>query len=235
MEKEYAEYLLNKTKEDYNLIAEEFSRTREEIWPEIKFLFDDYLVEGERVLDLGCGNGRFYQFFSDKNVDYIGVDNSERLIEIAKKRYPWGKFQVADALNLPFPDNFFDKILSIAILHHIPSSEYRIKFLNEIKRVLKPGGTLMLTVWYLWQKKTAWEFLLKNIFLKLVGESKLDFSDVFIPWKNSKGKILTQRYFHCFTKKELQNLAKNVGLKVRKIDLLRRSAGHYNLLLMAEK
>lgn len=235
MEKEYAEYLLNKTKEDYNLIAEEFSRTREEIWPEIKFLFDDYLVEGERVLDLGCGNGRFYQFFSDKNVDYIGVDNSERLIEIAKKRYPWGKFQVADALNLPFPDNFFDKILSIAILHHIPSSEYRIKFLNEIKRVLKPGGTLMLTVWYLWQKKTAWEFLLKNIFLKLVGESKLDFSDVFIPWKNSKGKILTQRYFHCFTKKELQKLAKNVGLKVRKIDLLRRSAGHYNLLLMAEK
>ena len=235
MEKEYAEYLLNKTKEDYNLIAEEFSRTREEIWPEIKFLFDDYLVEGERVLDLGCGNGRFYQFFSDKNVDYIGVDNSERLIEIAKKRYPWGKFQVADALNLPFPDNFFDKILSIAILHHIPSSEYRIKFLNEIKRVLKPGGTLMLTVWYLWQKKTAWEFLLKNIFLKLVGESKLDFSDVFIPWKNSKGKILSQRYFHCFTKKELQKLAKNVGLKVRKIDLLRRSAGHYNLLLMAEK
>jgi len=235
MEKEYAEYLLNKTKEDYNLIAEEFSRTREEIWPEIKFLFDDYLVEGERVLDLGCGNGRFYQFFSDKNVDYIGVDNSEKLIEIAKKRYPWGKFQVADALNLPFPDNFFDKILSIAILHHIPSSEYRIKFLNEIKRVLKPGGTLMLTVWYLWQKKTAWEFLLKNIFLKLVGESKLDFSDVFIPWKNSKGKILTQRYFHCFTKKELQKLAKNVGLKVRKIDLLRRSAGHYNLLLMAEK
>ena len=99
MDKEYAKYLLNKTKEDYNLIADDFSRTRENIWEEIRFLFDN---KKERVLDLGCGNARYYQLL--KNTDYTGVDFSEKLIEIAKNKYPEAKFQAVDALNLPFPD-----------------------------------------------------------------------------------------------------------------------------------
>jgi len=52
MEKKYAEYLLKKTKKDYNLIAEDFSRTRARIWDEIRFLFDNYLIEGDRVLEI---------------------------------------------------------------------------------------------------------------------------------------------------------------------------------------
>ena len=52
-----------KTAEDYNLIAEQFSRARPRIWNEMRFLFNDYLIEGEKVLDLGCGNGRFYELF----------------------------------------------------------------------------------------------------------------------------------------------------------------------------
>ena len=86
MKRKYAEYLLKKTKEDYDKIAEEFSRTRERPWPEIKFLIDKYIIAGERILDLGCGNGRLLEFFKDKKVDYIGTDFSEKLIEIAKKR-----------------------------------------------------------------------------------------------------------------------------------------------------
>ena len=85
MDRNYAEYLIKKTTQDYNLIAEVFSRTRERIWPEMRFLFDDYPVPGEKILDIGCGNGRFLEIFKQKKVDYFGVDSSERLIEIAKK------------------------------------------------------------------------------------------------------------------------------------------------------
>jgi len=84
MDLEYAKFILEKTKENYNLIAEEFSATRKEIWEELEFLFKD-LKEGEKVLDLGCGNGRWYKVFKEKKVDYFGLDNSEKLIKLQKK------------------------------------------------------------------------------------------------------------------------------------------------------
>jgi ubiquinone/menaquinone biosynthesis C-methylase UbiE len=137
MKKEYAQYLLNKTKEDYNLISEEFSRTRWFVWEETKFLFSDYVKEGDRVLDIGCGNGRYFELLKIKNASYVGIDNSKNLIEEAKKKYPEADFKVADALDLPFNDNSFDKVYSIAVLHNVPSKELRAQFLKEAHRVLK--------------------------------------------------------------------------------------------------
>ena len=103
MDSEYAYYLLVKTREDYNLISEEFSRTRENIWEEMRFLFDDYLVPGDKVLDSGCGNGRYYSLFKEKGIEYVGIDSSKNLIEITNRRYPEADFRVEDALNLSFP------------------------------------------------------------------------------------------------------------------------------------
>jgi len=219
MEKSYAEYLLKKTKEDYSLIAEEFSRTRSSIWPETKSLLNRYLLLGEKILDLGCGNGRYFEYLKEKKVNYFGIDNSTGLIEIAKSRYPGVNFQTADALNLPFSENFFDKVISIATFHHIPSKEFRIKFLKEVKRVLKPGGILILTVWNFKEVKVFFLYF-KFIILKLFG-SKLDFGDFLEPWGN---KIL--RYYHYFSKRELINLAKEVNLGVREIGIIRNEKGN---------
>ncbi|RLC40085.1 MAG: hypothetical protein DRH33_01040 [Candidatus Nealsonbacteria bacterium] len=227
MKKEYAEYLLKKTKEDYNRIAEKFSRTRSRIWEEVRFLFDDYVRPGDKVLDLGCGNGRFFEILKDKGVDYIGVDFSERLIEIAKKRYPQVKFQVADALNLPFPNNFFDKVYTIAVLHHIPSKEFRQRFLEEAKRVLKPGGLLILTVWKIKTKNNLLS-VIKYTILKLIG--KLDWGDTFESWNK---KI--QRYFHIFSKKELKRLLNEADFKVLEIGIVRNERGNRNNIYLIVK
>ncbi|MBU3942929.1 class I SAM-dependent methyltransferase, partial [Patescibacteria group bacterium] len=177
MKKEYAQYLVNKTKADYNLISGDFSRTRNRLWEEITFLFKT--EKNEKVLDSGCGNGRYYELL--KHTDYTGVDNSRELIQIARGKYPEAKFQVADALALPFPDNSFDQVYSIAVLHHIPSKELRLKFLREIKRVLKPNGKVTLTAWKFHQKKER-RLLIKYTILKIIGISKLDFMDILEPW-----------------------------------------------------
>lgn len=217
------------------MISEDFSTSRPFAWEDLRPLAQ-YTSEGDKVLDLGCGNGRLLQIFQDKNIDYFGVDNSEKLIEIAKKKNPNVKFQTADALNLPLPDNYFDEIYSIALLHHIPSAELRLRLLKEAKRVLKPKGLLILTVWNLWQRKTAWNLFIKNIFLKLTGKSKLDFKDIFYPWKGQNREVVIQRYFHLFTKGELKNLVQKAGFKVKEIRTLKRERSREsNILLISEK
>ena len=199
------------------------------MWEELKFL-EDYIKEGDKILDLGCGNGRLYELLKNKPIDYYGIDNSEKLIEIAKSRYPNINFQVADALNLPFPENFFDKVVSVAVFHHIPSKDLRLQFLKEIKRTLKPGGILILVNWSLntWKR---FSLFLKYAFLKILGKSTLDFGDAFIPWRNT-----TLRYVHRFTKKEIKTLVKTSGLKVLEIKTSKRPKGkESNILLIAEK
>ena len=230
MDKEYAKYLLNKTKEDYNLIAEDFSRTREFIWEEIRFLFDNYLISGEKVLDLGCGNGRYFPLFEEKGVEYFGADNSKRLIDIAKKKHPDGKFQEGDALSIPFPDNNFDKVYSIAVLHHIPSRELRMLMLKEVRRILRPGGFLILTVWHFYKLEAKF-LLFKHFIQRFLGISKMDYRDILEPWANK-----TNRYYHYFSKKELASLAKEAGFKIKKIGLVKNKRGNrQNFYLVAEK
>ena len=129
-------------------------------------------------------------------------------MKIAKSKYPEANFQIADVLTLPFSDNFFDKVYSISVLHHIPSKDFRLQYLKESKRVLKPGGILILRVWDFWKRKEGWKLFLKYAFLKLIGQSKLDFYDVFVPWKDSNGEALVQRYFHCFAKREIEKFNK---------------------------
>ncbi len=231
MEEKFAEYLLRKVKADYNLIAEHFSRAREKFWKEMNFLIEDYVNEGEKILDLGCGNGRLYEVLKEKGIDYIGVDFSERLIEIAKRKFPKAKFYVANILDLPFPSNFFDKIYSIAVLHHIPSLKFRLRVLREAKRVLKPKGLLILTVWNLWPKYK--KEILKFIFLKLIGKSKLDFFDIQIPWLGMKNC-----YFHCFRKGEFENLIKRVDFKIKESGIITvplKKRKNFNFYAICEK
>ncbi len=213
---------------DYNLISEDFSRTRQDPWPETKFLFDN-IKKRDKVLDLGCGNGRFYQFLKDKDINYVGIDSSSRLIEKAKGRYPDVDFRVADALSLPFSDNFFDKVFNIAVLHHIPSEEFRLKFLREAKRVLKNKGTLILTVWKFYRKE-EWLLFFKYTFLKLIDKSKLDFKDILEPW----GKK-TERYYHWFSERELIKLVKKEGFKIKETGIVKNKKGNRrNIYLVAK-
>ena len=189
MDDKIANKILIDTVKDYNSICDKYSSVREKEWKEFDFLFDD-IKKGEKVLDLGCGNGRFYKCL--KLADYIGIDPSSKLIDICRKNYPEGKFEVAYGHKLPFDDDYFDKIYSIAVLHHIPSEKQRIEFLKEIQRVVKGDGQIILTVW--------------NLKDKAKGEK-----EVFLPWYGSE-----KTFFYCFSLKELIQLVKDSGFEIIK-------------------
>lgn len=250
MDLEYAKELLEKTKKDFDIIAEDFSKTRKTIWPELKDL-EKYIKKNKRVLDLGCGNGRLFELFKNKEVEYIGIDFSKNLIAEAKKKYG-NHFQVADILSLPrtqktskiardnkngfecrglpFSDNYFDSIWAIAVFHHIPSKELRLKVLKEIKRILKKEGRIIVVCWNLYQMrylKLLLKFTLKKIFLK----SKLDFKDTLVSW----GRERVSRYYRAFTLSELRKLFKEVGFEIEELKYLKRNNKKTNILIIAKK
>ncbi len=220
--------ILKKTKKDYNLIADHFSSTRKYPWKNLEFLFKD-IPEGGKVLDLGCGNGRFYEFLKEKNIEYVGIDKAEKLIEKARKKYPEADFRMADALDLPFENNYFDFVISIAVFHHMPSEKIRLKFLNEARRVLKSGGKLKLSVWDL--LSTDKRIYLRNPKEKLTG--KIGIRDILLPWKNDKGEVATERYYHAFKKKELEKLAEKAELK--NIEVFEKGEKHKSTLFLFAK
>ena len=227
MDKHYAEKIITEVARRYNLVSERFSDSRKEPWSELDFLFDG-LRSGERVLDIGCGNGRASERITP-DIDYTGIDNSERLVEIAKKRYPNREFIVADALDLPFSDHDFDRVYAIGLIHHIPSEEKRMKFLEEVTRVLKSGGMLTLTVWDIWEKTARRKRVIKEGLFSIIGLSKLDIGDLLLSWQG-----FNDFYFHCFSVKGLTRRCQKVGLEVLQVGRT-TSKGGINIFVVARK
>lgn len=208
-----SEKILNQVKEGYNRIAEHFSATRHAPWQEFK-LFADYIKPGQKIIDLACGNGRFYKFLrdSDIKVDYYGLDNSANLIKIAKEKYPEiaDRFALGEMFRLPYQNSRFDLVICIASFHHLPDKKLRLKTLAEIYRVLNPGGYLLMTNWY-WKHWHLWRNFLGNFWQK---KSLFDF---FFPWKSADGAAQCFRYYHLFKKKELKKLFDKAGFKTIKL------------------
>ncbi len=215
MKEKTAKRIKKKTERNYDKIADDFSRTRFKVWPAL-FRFKDLVDPKNKVLDIGCGNGRLRALFKDKQVEYVGVDVSEQLLFLARRSKKFEiknqKFQKADGADLPFLENEFDAVFIVAVLHHIPSRSQRLLFFKEASRVLKEDGVLVVVAWNLWRIRFLKNHLasLKD---KLLG-GDLGWKDLHYPWKNEKGEIITQRFFHCFTRRELVRLTKEAGLKV---------------------
>lgn len=217
MKEEVAKKILNKVKADYAVIAPQFSQKRQKFWDEMRD-FAESLGPGDRVLDLGCGNGRLYEALKEKSIDYTGVDNSPELLDFAKKR--WGenesrRFLLGDATNLDWwKGEKYNVVFLIATLHHIPSENLRKKVLENVGKILAKDGFLIMTNWALFRKKYL-TLVAKNIILKLFGRSDLDFGDAMVPWKSSEnGKVMAERYVHALTLRELKRLVKESGFEI---------------------
>jgi ubiquinone/menaquinone biosynthesis C-methylase UbiE len=109
--------------------------------------FDQH--EGKRVLEIGVGMGADHQCFAEHQAELYGCDLTERAIALTQERlHLFGlrsELRVADAEQLPYADAFFDLVYSWGVIHHSPDTPQAVQ---EIYRVLKPGGTGRIMIYH---------------------------------------------------------------------------------------
>lgn len=205
-------------KQSYNNFASEFNETRKNPWPE--FLeFNKYLKKGQRILDLGCGNGRLIDLLKNYEIEYLGCDICEPLLNYAKKqdlgKIKQAHFVFGDMMRLNFNKSSFDVIFLIASFHHLRNVKQRARLLKKMEYWLKPKGIIVMTNWNLLEKKQF-----KKYFKYLFDfRHRKTFRDFIIPFKNNKGKAIGRRFYHAFTLKELDKLFQNARLESIKSEL----------------
>lgn len=108
-------------------------------------------IKNKHVLDLGCGTGRIIQILKRRagttgaaGAHFTGVDISEEMLRIAKKHHPDVDIVHADMTDLPLKDDTFDIVIAAFVIVHIKDKDLT-KVFDEVARVLKPGGTFILT------------------------------------------------------------------------------------------
>ncbi|XP_063229163.1 LOW QUALITY PROTEIN: uncharacterized protein LOC134534610 [Bacillus rossius redtenbacheri] len=133
---------------------------RDRPWPRVsEFLAG--LEPGSVVCDVGCGNGKYLNV--NPSVFKIGADRCHSLVSSARKKNH--EVLACDNLSLPFRDESFDAVLSVAVVHHFATTERRAGAIRELARVLRIGGRLVITVWAMEQR-----------------HRKFESQDVLVPW-----------------------------------------------------
>jgi len=212
-------------KKSYGRIAADFSASRSAAWPEFS-QYLEWIPEDSKVLDLGCGNGRFYAFLQkeERRIDYTGVDFCPELLEIARKRYPKQDFVEQDMTELDL-ERHFDVVVSIAAFHHLPTLKLRQQCLEKIFDHLEDDGTLMLSAWNLWQRRYL-KIHLKAWWKWLSSGFSWSPRDLMVPF----GKDAVERYYHAFTSRELHGLLKEAGFQIEESRVSR-----HNYVLICRK
>ena len=160
----------------YDSIADHWDGTRYAPWPRV-VEFIQSLPPSSLVADVGCGNGKYMQpTYIGRPVAlgraFVGCDMSANLISICAKR--GFNALVCDGLLLPYRDGSFDAALSIAVFHHISTRKRRIRALQELSRIVRTGGPVLIYAWAQEQQEDS--------------RRRFESQDVLVPWHLKKKK-----------------------------------------------
>ncbi len=165
---------------------------RQGFWP----LLEKYLKKEGRYLDAGCGVGGWALFVSDEGYAVTGIDTARRTIQAMSEYNPDLELRVAPVTAIPYADNSFDGVLAIGTLeyvhHHVEQA------LDELRRVVKPGGFVFLEVAYANPLRRFFYIPLKRLQYAL---------------KMQQGATATFSHY-LFSVAEIKNLVEKAGLEV---------------------
>jgi len=192
----------------YNAIVGEYckfkAKDKETYYSELE-KFEKLIPKGARILDAGCGIGTQTEYFSKRSFDIIGIDAAKDMLEKAKEFLPNCEFMQMDIRDLKFKEEF-DAILCLFVLYHLEREDLS-KALKEIKRVLKPGGIVLIAVGK--------------------GDGEVFGPD---PWAPDK-----KMFYILYKKDELVNKVKEEGFKILDVSVRKGNAPWPEIFVYAKK
>jgi SAM-dependent methyltransferase len=124
---------------------EDWAATEEQQAPTYEEAIRRLRIErGHRVLDIGCGTGVFLRLAADRGAHAFGLDASEELVEIARRRVPEADVRVGEMERLPYDDDAFDRVTGFNAFFF---ADDMVAALREAGRVAKPGAPVVIQVW----------------------------------------------------------------------------------------
>lgn len=204
----------------FDKIATDWARKRQKPWKPLVKILDKWEAIWRRkfyhsisrnhclFIDLGAGSGRHSNYFLQFCFRLIDLDQSREMLQENETNSL--KIQ-AHMDYLPFRDQKFDGICSIAALHHVKGISNRKRVINEIIRIGLPNSLICITVWRFYQKKFYKDFL-TQLKMAMNGDLNHEIGDVIVPWTLSqKGQNLTiKRFYHLYRSVEFSQLIRHL-------------------------
>ncbi|MBN1246448.1 MAG: class I SAM-dependent methyltransferase [Anaerolineae bacterium] len=232
MDDDVADRLLALNRAFYDAFADAFSDSRAQTEPGFERILGEIGLRS-RVLDLGCGQGRFAMLLPE-GCTYVGVDYAAEMLRVAEASTDGSegahrRFLAADLVADPWLDKVgraaFDWVVLRAVLHHIPSYGHRKAVVRRAAQALAPHGTLVLANWQfikiprLMRRVVPW---------REIGLTRddVDPGDYLLDWQRDGHGM---RYVHLVGESETRQLAQDAGLR---IDDLFFADGHTNDLTL---
>ena len=230
MNSQTAAELLEINRRFYNEFGDAFAATRRRVQPGVGRVLDEIPADKPSDwLDLGCGSGALGRLWAEqgRSGSYTGLDFSGPLLQEAR-RVTEGlsddRFQIryegGDLMDPEWPavleGRKFDGVLAFASLHHIPGTVNHRRIFDQVRALLKDGGSFIFSVWQFQNSPK----LMKRVqpwALTGIAEENLEPGDTLLDWRyalseNQEKKGL--RYVHLFSETEIGELAARSGFKV---------------------
>lgn len=211
----------------YQTFSASFSKTRFSVQPGVKKIVADYLLEptsndNTSILDIGCGNGELARYLGTTSYEgkFLGIDSSPALLDFSRRTSPTARFSPSFLVKDITSQNWaaqlhgdaFDRIVSFAVMHHIPGVELRNHVFQSIRRLITNNG---LFIHSQWQFMNSTKLAKRVIPWETIGlsQSLMDPGDTLLDWRAEERKT-GYRYVHLFTEAELSQYAATNGFSV---------------------
>lgn len=191
----------------------EKERYKQQYWQKKFFPFKEF--SKRNVLEIGIGHGTDLIQFALNDANCYGVDITDSHISLTKKNFELRHKNVVihkvDATNIDFKDSYFDCVYSFGVLHHVPEFD---SCLENINRVLKPGGTLAIALY----NKYSFSHLTLILRGLMNGKLfKLGYNGLLSTIEKGADGINIKPYVKLYTKSELKYILKKHNYSVKKI------------------